>query len=215
MLRPESKTTRRSEAVTDAVRRDASCSLTTTCIQLHFASYGTLMPRKPNLRPVQPHYSPDLRRRVIHQAFTLGESTTRIAINLDMPLRVVQRVIATWKEIGDVCRNRKRIGRSPVLKTDAVKVCMHLTMHCTQAFIDYVYRCSSCWRSSSGAQTSISTRYRKSSKFSMGLASHFQGYGSLSSALGCRRRGYACQMCHRPDHLASPIQAVQNCSGTK
>ena len=59
------------------------------------------MPRKPNPRPLRRHYSPDLRRRVIHQAFTLGESTTRIAINLAMPLRVVQRIIATWKEIGD------------------------------------------------------------------------------------------------------------------
>ena len=90
------------------------------------------MPRKPNPRPVRRHYSPDLRRRVIHQAFTLGESTTRIAINLDMSLRVVQRIIATWKEIGDVLRNRKGIGRSPVLKTDAVKVCMRPAAYCTR-----------------------------------------------------------------------------------
>ncbi|KAJ7782937.1 hypothetical protein B0H16DRAFT_1263261, partial [Mycena metata] len=38
-----------------------------------------------------------------------------IALDLNMPLRVVQRVKRTWAEIGDVCRDRRHKGRVPML----------------------------------------------------------------------------------------------------
>ncbi|KAJ6586665.1 hypothetical protein B0H10DRAFT_1628922, partial [Mycena sp. CBHHK59/15] len=41
--------------------------------------------------------------------------STQIAISLNMPLRVVQRIKQTWREIGEVCRDRKHLGRSPML----------------------------------------------------------------------------------------------------
>jgi hypothetical protein len=53
--------------------------------------------------------------RVIYQAFTLHKTSTLIAIDLDMPVRVVQRVKKTWSEIGEVCRDRRHKGRIPIL----------------------------------------------------------------------------------------------------
>ncbi|THV04245.1 hypothetical protein K435DRAFT_583186, partial [Dendrothele bispora CBS 962.96] len=38
-----------------------------------------------------------------------------ISVNLDMPVRVVQRVLQTWIEIGAVCRDRKGKGRRRIL----------------------------------------------------------------------------------------------------
>ncbi|THU95385.1 hypothetical protein K435DRAFT_666464, partial [Dendrothele bispora CBS 962.96] len=42
---------------------------------------------------------------------------SEISVTLAMPLRVVQRVLGTWKEIDDVCRERKGRGRRRVLST--------------------------------------------------------------------------------------------------
>jgi len=80
------------------------------------------MARKKPIVAAQNHYSKDLKEHIIHQAFTLGSKTTQIAINLNMPLRVVQRVITTWKEIGEVARDRTYIGRAPMLSPEHIKV---------------------------------------------------------------------------------------------
>jgi transposase-like protein len=80
------------------------------------------MPRKRPLVPIRRSYSRDLKRAVIHQAFTLGSSSTAIAISLDLPLRVVQRVRKLWGEIGEVCRDRKQLGRAPLMTPDHVDV---------------------------------------------------------------------------------------------
>jgi hypothetical protein len=61
------------------------------------------MGRKARPVPLWQQYSKDLKQRVIYQAFTLGKTSTEIAIDLDMPVRVVQRVKKTWAEIGEVC----------------------------------------------------------------------------------------------------------------
>ena len=60
--------------------------------------------------------------RVIYQALTLKKKTTRIAIDLDIPLRVVQRVLRSWREIGEVCKDRTVVGRAPLMKPAEVKV---------------------------------------------------------------------------------------------
>ena len=73
------------------------------------------MPRKKPLEPIRRHYSQDLKQRVIYQAFTLGKKSIEIALDLNMPLPVVQRVKRTWFEIGAVCRDRSSIGRHPLL----------------------------------------------------------------------------------------------------
>jgi hypothetical protein len=49
-------------------------------------------------------------------------SSTEIAIMLDMPLRVVQRVRQVWNEIGEVSRQRTRSGRAPLMSRDSVDV---------------------------------------------------------------------------------------------
>jgi hypothetical protein len=49
-------------------------------------------------------------------------SSTEIAIMLDMPLRVVQRVRQVWNEIGGVSRQRTRSGRAPLMSRDSVDV---------------------------------------------------------------------------------------------
>ena len=62
------------------------------------------MPRKKREIPLRRHYSTDLKERVIYQAFTLGKKSTEIAIDLEMPLRVVQRVKHTWTRTGLLSR---------------------------------------------------------------------------------------------------------------
>jgi transposase len=80
------------------------------------------MPHKRPAKPVRHVYSRDLKRRVIYQAKVLGKPSTQIAIDLDMDLRVVQRVKQTWKEIGDVCRDRKYKGRPPLMSSVEIDV---------------------------------------------------------------------------------------------
>ena len=82
----------------------------------------TIMPRKNPLVPKRRHYSRDLKRRVIYQAEVLGQTSTEISINLDIPLRVVQRVKYTWNEIGEVCRDRTAMGRAPLMRPEHCEV---------------------------------------------------------------------------------------------
>lgn len=80
------------------------------------------MPRRTPLTCQRQHYSRDLKLRVVYQKFTLGYATTKIAINLQMDLRVVQRVLKTYKDTGDVCENRTGMGRPPLMTPDAAEV---------------------------------------------------------------------------------------------
>ncbi|KAJ7190772.1 hypothetical protein GGX14DRAFT_407748 [Mycena pura] len=73
------------------------------------------MPRAPRLVRVRQTYSADLKARAIWQHQILKKKTTSIAIDLNMPLRVVQRVIQTWNELGVVRRQRKGMGRPKLM----------------------------------------------------------------------------------------------------
>ena len=53
------------------------------------------------------HYSKDVKELVIYQWLTLGRSTTEIATDLNMSLRVVQRVLKLYEEIGEVVKDPK------------------------------------------------------------------------------------------------------------
>ena len=46
------------------------------------------MPRRKAIVPIRNHYSRDLKHQVIYQFHTLGKTTTEIATDLLMPLRV-------------------------------------------------------------------------------------------------------------------------------
>ena len=85
------------------------------------------MPHKQRLISIQQTYSRDLKHCVIYQSTILLQSMTEIAINLDMLVQVVQRVLQTWKENGDVCRDQRGCGWPPLLGREATKVC---TSHC-------------------------------------------------------------------------------------
>jgi transposase len=85
------------------------------------------MPRKKPLVPKRRHYSRDLKRRVIYQAGVLGRTSTEISFNLDIPLRVVQRVKQTWNEIGEVCKDRTAMGRAPLMQPEHCEVSNHFT----------------------------------------------------------------------------------------
>jgi transposase len=86
------------------------------------------MPRKHRAVPLRQHYSHDLKRRVIHMSQRLHLSSTEIAIFLDMPLRVVQRVRQVWNEVGEVARQRTRSGRAPLMSRVAVDVSFLLSL---------------------------------------------------------------------------------------
>ena len=75
-----------------------------------------------NPHPVRRTYSKDVRDLVIHQRFTLEKTTTAIAIDLNMSLRVVQRTIKLWEDIGDVIKTPKNITRAPLMTASQEEV---------------------------------------------------------------------------------------------
>jgi len=82
------------------------------------------MTNRPNVI-ARRRYSRDLNQHVIHQFETLGWSTDQIAVSLDMSVRVVQRTLQTWQEIGDVVKDPLsylRRGKPRLLDTQSVEV---------------------------------------------------------------------------------------------
>jgi len=96
------------------------------------------MPRKRPAKPIRHVYSRDLKRHVIYQAKVLGKPSTQIAIDLDMDLRVVQCVKQTWREIGDVCRDRKYKGRPPLMSSVAIDFMLALLEHSPDLYLDEI-----------------------------------------------------------------------------
>jgi transposase len=86
----------------------------------------TEMPCKKRLHRLQQAYHPDLKKRVVYQVYTLGMSTTEVSISLNMPLHVIQRILQNWRTIEEVCRDRSGQGRAPLMRGDAIKVCLQL-----------------------------------------------------------------------------------------
>lgn len=80
------------------------------------------MPHHQPLTRVWQCYSQDLKLRVLHQSYVLRNSSTITAINLDMDVRVVQHVKQIFKVTGEVCKDRRGIGRPPLLTTGATEV---------------------------------------------------------------------------------------------
>ncbi|KAJ3928437.1 MAG: hypothetical protein NXY57DRAFT_902023 [Lentinula lateritia] len=94
------------------------------------------MPRKRNIVRLRRHYSTDLKHRVLYQQYTLGKKTAAIAIDLNMPLRVVQRVLNTWNNIGEVCRDRRGQGRASRLPRDHCQHLVSLIEHSPDLYLD-------------------------------------------------------------------------------
>ncbi|KAF8475260.1 hypothetical protein DFH94DRAFT_672848 [Russula ochroleuca] len=98
------------------------------------------MPRKRpfQVAPLRRHYSADLKQRVIHQAYTLHRRSEDITTDLDMPLRVVQRVKRTWNEIGEVCRDWQHQGRAPLLSVHETRFMLALLEHSPDIYLDKI-----------------------------------------------------------------------------
>ncbi|KAJ7186359.1 hypothetical protein B0H12DRAFT_965175, partial [Mycena haematopus] len=61
-----------------------------------------------------------------------------IAVDLNMPLRVVQRVKKTWAEIGEVCRDRRHKGRPALLSKQNTKFMIALIEHTPDIYLDEI-----------------------------------------------------------------------------
>jgi transposase len=122
------------------------------------------MPRKAKVVPLRRHYSKDLKRRVIYQAYTLEKTSTEIAIDLDMPLHVVQRIKQTWNEIGEVSRERRYLGRAPMMSPQHCKVCTY-DLTCYSLTTSFVR--SLCLLSLTIHPIFIWMKFKSSSTFSM------------------------------------------------
>ncbi|KAJ7659630.1 hypothetical protein DFH06DRAFT_954656, partial [Mycena polygramma] len=66
------------------------------------------------------------------------KTSTQIAIDLDMPLRVVQRIKQTWNEIGEVSRQRRYLGRSPLMSGAHCKFMLALIDHTPDIYLDEI-----------------------------------------------------------------------------
>ena len=83
--------------------------------------------------PQRRHYSKDLKDRVVYQYCEMDYTTTEIAKNLNMSLRVVQRTLCIWKEIGETIKDPKayaRQGRSWTMDTGSIEVCISHKLWC-------------------------------------------------------------------------------------
>ena len=91
----------------------------------------------PSRNPHHQHYCKDLQAHIIHQKFKLFKRTTHIAIDLDMPLHVVQRTIKLWYEVGDVIAAPKNLSQAPIMSSthsSTVRTCFdckHNLIHCS------------------------------------------------------------------------------------
>ncbi|KAJ7659642.1 hypothetical protein DFH06DRAFT_1130413 [Mycena polygramma] len=56
-----------------------------------------------------------------------------------MPLRVVQRVRQVWNEVGEVCRQRVRSGREPLMSREAVDLSKPAAERCEEARRNFVF----------------------------------------------------------------------------
>ena len=83
------------------------------------------MPSTPRRR-----YSKDVKKLVIYQLSVLDMSTMDIAVNLDMPVCVMQQVLQTWDEIGAVIRELKTLGQAHLITTEQVQVSLTLFAKC-------------------------------------------------------------------------------------
>ncbi|KAI3606328.1 tpr domain protein [Moniliophthora roreri] len=77
------------------------------------------MPRKRRLIPIRRSYSRDLKWWVIYQA-TLYKTSTQIAIDLDMPVWVIQRVKKTFRHRR--CQSRGGMGRASLLTPEQTQL---------------------------------------------------------------------------------------------
>ncbi|KAF8230733.1 hypothetical protein L208DRAFT_1280597 [Tricholoma matsutake] len=84
------------------------------------------MPWRTNPHPICQHYLRDLKKRVVYQAYTLQKSTAEIAVDINIPLRAVQCVLKVWREIGEVCMDRRHMGHAPMMGTQAVNFMLAL-----------------------------------------------------------------------------------------
>ncbi|KAJ7687486.1 hypothetical protein B0H17DRAFT_1300665 [Mycena rosella] len=96
------------------------------------------MARKQRTVPLRQHYSRDLKRRIIHMSQKLHLSSTEIAILLDMPLRVVQRVHQFWTEIGEVFRQSTLREGSIDVQTGCRCMMLGLLDHSPDLFLDEI-----------------------------------------------------------------------------
>ncbi|KAJ7713329.1 hypothetical protein DFH07DRAFT_708699, partial [Mycena maculata] len=66
------------------------------------------------------------------------KTSTQIAISLNMPVRVVQRIKKTWKEIGEVCRDRRHLGRPPMMSPNHTEFMLALIEHTPDIYLDEI-----------------------------------------------------------------------------
>jgi hypothetical protein len=105
---------------------DLLSTFTTVLTGINSIFFSTNMARKKPIVPLRRHYSHDLKHRVIYQSQVLGLKSTEVAINLDIPVRVVQRVKRVWNEIGEVFRDRHAARRAPLMRPEHCEVCFSL-----------------------------------------------------------------------------------------
>ncbi|THU77560.1 hypothetical protein K435DRAFT_702093 [Dendrothele bispora CBS 962.96] len=96
------------------------------------------MARQRPIVPIRQHYSRDLKNRVIYQYYTLQLNTSEISVNLNMMLRVVQRAIQNWNEIGDVCRERRGRGRCRILSSHNMQFLIAVVDRTPDIYLDEI-----------------------------------------------------------------------------
>ncbi|KIJ39962.1 hypothetical protein M422DRAFT_81290, partial [Sphaerobolus stellatus SS14] len=64
------------------------------------------------------------------------KKTSDIAIDLDMSLRVVQRILKLWNDIGDVVNTPVKIGKAPLMNKEQEEFLVALLEHSPNLYLD-------------------------------------------------------------------------------
>jgi hypothetical protein len=115
-------------------KRNTSCDIT--------LFLTTMLPQDDESKQTRRNYSKDLKQLVLYQHESLGKNTQEISRDLNMSLRVVQRVLQLHKEIGSVVKDPKsyaKLGRAPLLDTNTVDVSPHNCCALTSLIYNQVY----------------------------------------------------------------------------
>ncbi|KAF8581246.1 hypothetical protein K439DRAFT_1354589 [Ramaria rubella] len=89
----------------------------------------------------QRHYCCEIKELVVYQQNTLGLKTAEIALNLNMSLCIIQRVLQLYKELRDVMKDPhmyQRCGPPPVLNPTACDYMLKLLEKKPDLYLDEI-----------------------------------------------------------------------------
>lgn len=102
-----------------------------TCVTRYLASTinnSTMARLQPGEERLRRRYGRVEKQMMLYQYFQLKWPPARISVALNIPRRVISRVVKMWKELGDVVREPAQVGRSKIMEDNHIQVNTHISI---------------------------------------------------------------------------------------